>query len=474
MTTQTRETPTLAGQTDVPWRALPVLMAGVFLCVLDFFIVNVALPSMQSNLHASSGEIEWVVAGYGLALAVFLLASGRIGDQIGRRRSFMIGIAAFVAASAVCVVAPNPSVLIAARLAQGVGGALITTSVLSLIGVLYVGAARARAIGIYGVMLGISATGGQLIGGALIDADVAGLGWRAIFAINVPIGVAALILAPILIQESRAATAAKLDIAGMVLMTLTMTTLMLPLIEGRQAGWPLWTWLLLALVPVMLAVTVLQQRRLGQRGGAPLFPGVLLTERTFRAGLIWQLAFWCGQASMYFVLALYLQQGRDLSALESGLVFTSIAVPYLAASLISPKLGMRYGRRILVSGGAALLVGYAALIEALLAGVDAPLWLIVPGLAFLGIGQGLCIPPSTALVLAHAKPTQAGAVSGAMSTIQQIGNCVGVAVIGVLFFGAANIQLAFGLSILGLVVIALIALGLTRLLPRAAASGAGR
>jgi sugar phosphate permease len=135
---------------------------------------------------------------------------------------------------------------------------------------------------------------------------------------------------------------------------------------------------------------------------------------------------------------------------------------------------MRYGRRILVSGGAALLVGYAALIEALLAGVDAPLWLIVPGLAFLGIGQGLCIPPSTALVLAHAKPTQAGAVSGAMSTIQQIGNCVGVAVIGVLFFGAANIQLAFGLSILGLVVIALIALGLTRLLPRAAASGAGR
>lgn len=474
MTIHTRETQTLNRGTDVPWRALPVLMVGVFLCVLDFFIVNVALPSMQSNLHASSGEIEWVVAGYGLALAVFLLASGRIGDQIGRRRAFMIGIGEFVAASAACVVAPNPSVLIAARMAQGVGGALITTAVLSLIGVLYIGAARARAIGIYGVMLGISATGGQLIGGALIDTDVAGLGWRAIFAINAPIGIAALILAPILLPESRAARAAKLDIAGMVLMTLTMTALMLPLIEGRQAGWPLWTWLLLALVPVMLAVTVLQQRRLGQRGGAPLFPGVLLTERTFRAGLIWQLAFWCGQASMYFVLALYLQQGRGLSALESGLVFTSIAVPYLAASLISPKLGMRFGRRILVAGGIALLAGYAALIDALLAGTDAPLWLLVPGLAFLGIGQGLCIPPSTSLVLSHAEPAHAGAVSGAMSTIQQVGNCVGVAVIGVLFFGVANIQLAFGLSILGLVVIALVALALTRLLPRAATSGAGR
>ena len=171
--------------------------------VLDFFIVNVALPSMQSRLHASTSALEWVVAGYGLALSTMLITAGRLGDQVGRRRLFMIGLALFVSTSAACGLAPNPDLLVAARVLQGVAAALISPTVLSIIGVTFTGADRVRAISIYGVVLGLAAAGGQLIGGALIELDPFGLGWRSVFLINVPIGVAALALTPKWVAESR-------------------------------------------------------------------------------------------------------------------------------------------------------------------------------------------------------------------------------------------------------------------------------
>jgi MFS family permease len=173
---------------------MPVLVTATGLIVIDFFIVNVAIPSLQRQLHTSAGAIEWVVAGYGLSFAVLLVAAGRLGDRHGRRRVLSTGIALFVASSAACGVAPNPTVLIAGRLVQGAAAALISPSVLSLIGVLYTGQARVRAIAIYGTSLGVAAAAGQLIGGALIQADIAGTGWRAVFLINVPVGVVALAL----------------------------------------------------------------------------------------------------------------------------------------------------------------------------------------------------------------------------------------------------------------------------------------
>jgi MFS family permease len=315
-----------------------VVLAGTFMVVLDFFIVNVALPSMQSNLHASSGAIEWVVAGYAVTSAIFLITAGRLGDQLGRRQVFSWGLALFTLASGACGAAGTPAELVIARMVQGTGAALLTPNVLSIIGVAYSGADRVRALSAYGTVMGVAAVGGQLIGGALIAANPAGLGWRSCFLINLPVGALALALAPSLIAESRAPRAARLDLSGTALITAALTAVVVPLVEGRQHGWPAWTWVSLAAAPCLLMGFLAHQRRLSARGGAPLLDASLFRERSFSAGLMTQLAFWAGQASFFVVLALYLQLGRGLRPLTAGLVFTILAGAYLAASVAAPSL----------------------------------------------------------------------------------------------------------------------------------------
>jgi EmrB/QacA subfamily drug resistance transporter len=447
---------------------MPVLMAGTFLIVLDFFIVNVALPSMQADLHASASAVEWVVAGYGVAFAVFIITAGRLGDQIGRRRVFAIGMALFVIASASCGLAPNATALIVFRLLQGVAAALISPTVLSIIAVTYPGPDRPRAISIYGMVMGLAAAGGQVIGGLIINADIAGLGWRAVFLINVPVGAAALALTPMLVPESRAAQAKRLDLIGVVLVTAALTTLVLPLIEGRAQGWPTWTWACIALAGCLFAGLAAHQRRLARHRGVPLLDPALFTTRAFVTGLTTQLVYWCSQASFYLVLALYLQQGRGLDALHAGLVFTVLAGAYLAVSLRAPALTLRHGRKLIAIGASILAAGDAALIAAVShTGTSGSVGWLVPGLVLVGAGQGLCITPLTTTVLAHADPHQAGAVSGALSTMQQAGNALGVAVTGVIFFGAlpAGYPHAFELALAELTCLLIAVAALTRLLP---------
>lgn len=252
------------------WAALPIVLAGTFMVVLDFFIVNVAMPAMQADLRAGTGAIEWVVAGYGLTFATLLITAGRLGDRFGRRRMFTAGLGLFTLASAACGLAWSPASLVAARLFQGAAAALLSPQVLSIIGVAYTGPDRVRALSVYGIALGLAAAGGQLLGGVLVQTDLAGLGWRSCFLINVPIGAAALALAPRLVPESRADGAPRLDVAGTALVTAGLTAVMLPLIEGRQHGWPAWTWLSLGAAPVLLAAFAAHQRRLARHGGAPL------------------------------------------------------------------------------------------------------------------------------------------------------------------------------------------------------------
>jgi EmrB/QacA subfamily drug resistance transporter len=469
MTTTTAPTETIRETSDLPpWRALPVLVAGVFLVVLDFFIVNVAMPSIQQGIGADASQLEWVVAGYGLTLASFLLTAGRIGDGVGRRRMFSLGVAVFTVTSLLCALATTPELLIIARLVQGLGAAMIMTSMLSLIGVLFQGPDRARAISVYGMVMGVAAAGGQIIGGALIQADVLGLGWRAIFLINVPVGLGIIAMAPRLIPESRADHPARLDPVGLILLTATVTTLILPLIDGQQAGWPVWSWCVLALSALLLASTVWQQRRLAGRGGTPLFPPELLSVRTFRIGLVLQLVYWCGQASFYLFLALYLQSARGLSALDSGLMFSALAVAYLATSMNAPSLVESHGRRVVALGAVTIAVGHLALLAALAAGTSGSLWLLIPGLMAVGAGQGWCITPLASIVLAHVEPAQAGTVTGALSTTQQVGNCLGVAIIGVIFFGVGpgSTPAAFGWSLVALIGVSSLVVALGRLLPR--------
>jgi len=447
------------------WAPLTVLMFGTFMFVLDFFIVNVALPSIQQSLGAGEGAIEWIVAGYGISTAVLLVTGGRLGDQFGRRRVFAIGMAVFVLTSAACALAPDPDVLVAARILQGVGAALMAPNILSILGVVYRGPDRVRAISIYGMVMGLAATSGQLIGGVLIRSDLGGLGWRAIFWINVPLGVAALLACPRLVPESRADRGSRFDLAGVALITACLVAVVLPLVDGRQEGWPAWSWIALgASVPLAIGF-VAHQRRKADRGGVPLLNPRVFAAWPLRAGLITQTAFWCQQAASYLVLGLYLQQGRGLSALAAGGVFTFLAAGYLITSFQAPALTVRFGRRVIAAGAVLAAAGDAALYLATDHGGSVA-WLF-PGLVLLGAGQGLCITPLTTTVLSHADPATAGSVSGALSTAQQVGNSIGVAVTGVLFFGALGhgYGLAFERSVLQMGALLLVVAALTRLMP---------
>jgi EmrB/QacA subfamily drug resistance transporter len=431
----------------VPSRwAMPVLLTATCLIVLDFFIVNVALTSVQRELHAGATAVEWVVAGYGLTFAVLLLAAGRLGDRYGRRRTLGAGVAVFTAASLLCGFAPSAAVLVAARLLQGAGGALISPTVLAFLGVLWTGPARARAVGRYATAMGLAAAGGQVVGGLLLQADVAGLGWRTIFLVNVPVGVALLVALPRALPELRSGSSAPLDPAGLALATLALTALVLPLVDGREQGWPAWAWVSLGVSPILFTAFVAVQRRRARDGGVPLVDPRWFRDRAFRVGTATQFAFWCGQASYFLVLALWLQAGRGLSALEAGLVFSILAIAYLAGSLRSAALLARFGRSVVVAGALTLAAGHLATLLGLAQG--AGIAGVVPGLLLAGTGMGLCLAPITATVLASVDPRRAGAVGGLMSTLQQVGNSVGVAVIGLVFFGTAGAgyDRAFALS----------------------------
>ena len=444
------------------WSALPVVLAGTFMVVLDFFIVNVALPSVQADIHATSGAIEWIVAGYALTSAVFVISGGRLGDRIGRRRAFSLGLGVFTLASAACGLADTGTALVVARLVQGVAAAVMMPNVLSIVGVTYTGADRVRAMSVYGMTMGLAAVGGQLIGGVLV---ASGLGWRGCFLINVPIGLAALVLTPRLVPESRAGGRATLDPVGTALATAGLTAIVLPLVEGRQHGWPAWTWASLAAAPLVLAGFVAHQRRLATRGGQPLLDPSAFRERAFSGGLVTQVVFWAGQASYFLVLALYLQQGRGLSALHAGLVFTILAGAYLVTSVQAPGLAARYGRKVVAGGALLLAAGHALMLVGV--GAHGGIPALVPGLVLAGAGMGLVIAPLASTVLAAAGPERAGLASSALSTMQNVGNSIGVAVTGVIFFGAvhAGVAHAFQLSLAELALLLVAAAALSRLLP---------
>jgi EmrB/QacA subfamily drug resistance transporter len=427
------------GQRAATWAPLAVILCGTFVYVLDFFVVNVALPSIQRGLAASPAAIEWIVAGYGLSSAAFLITGGRLGDHYGRRKMFCAGIAVFTVASALCGAAPDAGFLIAARLAQGIGGAVMAPNVLSILGTTYSGPARVKAISVYGMVMGLAAVGGQLIGGLLISANVAGLGWRLIFLVNVPVGIAALALARRLVPESRGVGSStgspgRLDLRGAALLTAALVAILLPLLDGRAHGWPAWSWACLAAGPVILGLFAVHLRQAARHARHPLLDPAIFAVRAFRAGVACQLLFYCQTAAGYLLLALYLQEGRGLSPMKAGGVFAVLAAGFIATSFRAPALTMRFGRRVVTTGALLAALGNVLLILAVLPG--APLVALFPGLFLLGAGQGLCLTPLTTTVLSHADATRAGSVSGALATAQQVGNAVGVAISGVIFYGS--------------------------------------
>jgi EmrB/QacA subfamily drug resistance transporter len=452
------------------WLASPVILAGTFMVTLDFFIVNVAIPSIQRDLQADTAAIEWLVAGYGLAYAALLITGGRLGDLRGRRCIFAWGLAVFTLTSAACGLAPTAGWLVAARIAQGAGAALLAPQVLAILGTIHTGGERARAFAANGVVLGLASACGQVIGGLLIQLDVFGLGWRACFLVNLPIGLAAWLLTPIVVPESRRTSSSRLDMAGAALVTLGIAGVLLPLIEGRARGWPAWTWLCFAAAASLSAGFVVQQRRCAARGLAPLVDPALFRDRGFGTGLLAALTLFGGVASSFFVLALYLQQGRGMAPLPSGLVFSAMAVAFTATSLTAARIGHRVGRPTLLPGALTMAAGLAALgvtVAAIGTGASVA-WLVAP-LLLDGAGMGLVMAPLAATVLAGLPGRHAGAAAGVLVTAQQLANALGVALIGLVYFGVlphGGYASAFTASLGCLAVLALLLAALVRRLRR--------
>jgi EmrB/QacA subfamily drug resistance transporter len=424
---------------DRPGLGLLVLLLATFMTALDIFIVNVAIPAVQGDLHAGTAAIQWVVAGFGLAVATGLITAGRLGDIFGRRRMFTIGLALFTVTSAACGFAPTAGTLVAARVLQGLSAALMGPQVLSILQTGYTGRAQARAFGMYGLTMGIGAVFGQLIGGLLIKADVLGLGWRACFLINLPVGLLALVLVPRALRESRAPRRPRLDNAGVALSSAAVVALVLPLIQGRALGWPLWTWLCLAGSAVLSAVFVAHQSRRGAAGGDPVLDTELFRQRGFSLSALCQLVFWTGQGSFFLILALYLQAGRGLDALGSGVVFLAIGGGYLLTSTTAHRLAARLGSRTVPAGALLMAAGLGLLWAAVhRSGTSGSLWELVPGLFLDGVGMGMVIAPLTHDALAAVPPRLVGSASGVVATIQQISGALGIALIGIVFYRAVG------------------------------------
>ncbi|VTU24990.1 MFS transporter [Variovorax sp. PBL-E5] len=458
---------------DAGWPTLILVLSGTFMVVLDFFIVNVALPSIQRELHASDSALQLVIAGYGLANAAGLITGGRLGDLFGRRRMFMTGLLLFTLASAACGLAPGAGVLVAGRVAQGLAGALLQPQVLAMLGLVFTGPARARAFGAYGLTLGLGAVLGQLIGGVLIHADLAQMGWRSCFLINVPIGLAGLALGMRWIPALKSEGHSRLDMPGAVIVAVLLSAVLWPLVEGRQEGWPLWSVASL-LAAVALAVGLaLHQRRREAHGAQPLIAPGLLRLPGYAQGLLVTLVFYAGNASFYFVLAIYLQQVMGLSALASGAVFTALALGFFATSMASARLDRWLGRRAITCGAVVLAAGHAALVGLVLrhGGEGIVPWML-PILWVEGAGIGMIMAPLVSAVLAAVPAAHAGVAAGMLATVQQVGNSLGVALIGIVFYADwQRPQAAFVAAIGYLLLSALgVAMLFARRRPRAAAA----
>ncbi|WP_433873115.1 MFS transporter [Saccharopolyspora sp. CA-218241] len=417
---------------------LVVVLTAVFVDLLDASIASVALPAIRSDLGASEADLQWFVAAYVLGLGAGLITGGRLGDRYGRRRLLLFGMGAFVVFSIACALATSPAALIAARALQGIAAAAMVPQVLAIIRSDFEGPALARAFGAYGATVGLASVAGPLFGGILVDADLAGLGWRAIFWINVPIGLAAIAAGLAVIPESRERHARGLDLPGALLGAATVLLLLFPLVRGRELGWPGWLLIPVAAAVVTGAVFARWQRRTAAAGGDPLVEPSLLRDRGFIAGLGTAFLFFGGIGAFFLVLVIYLQLGTGRSALDSGLLL----VPYALGSAITSVLAVRVrpiaGRGQLATG-ALLLAASNLLLLTVVAVVPVPAWWALAGpLALGGVGLGLTAPPLTGVVLAGIEPRTAGVAAGALNTVIQVGSAAGIAVFGTIFFATAE------------------------------------
>ena len=415
--------------------ATTVLMFAAFMDLLDVTIVNVALPAIRSDLDASPAHLEWILGGYTLTFAVLLITGGRLGDIFGRQRIFVLGVAGFTLASLAACLSGNGETLVAARIVQGGFAALMVPQLLSTVQVMYAPKERANVFGIVGAVSGTAAVVGPLLGGWLITSDAFGVGWRSIFLINIPVGIALIVLAVRYVPNTVSERATRLDLPGVVLATAGAFLLVFPLIEGREQGWPAWIWGMLAASVVVLAAFVVNQRRTERLTQSSLLPMHLFANRGFAAGLVTQAAFSAAMAGFILTLVIYVQSGLGFSAIRSGLVLLPFSLGAFVGVGISAPLGLKLGKVIPFAGAICQAAGIWWVGQVVSSkGADFSGWDATAPMLLAGIGLGLLVVPLIDIALSTVSTDDAGAASGTYSTFQQLGSALGIAIIGAVFF----------------------------------------
>ncbi|RPA02561.1 MFS transporter [Gordonia sp. OPL2] len=454
------------------WKALAVCLVVGFMTLLDVSIVNVALPSIEKGLGATSADLSWVVSGYALTFGLVLVPAGRVGDARGRKTTFLVGLTLFVVASASCGFAQGPGMLVISRLVQGVAGGILSPQVSGLIQLLFRGAERGRAFGMFAATIGISTAVGPLLGGILIQLGGVEHGWRWVFFVNVPIGIVAFVAAVRLIPARPADTkqplrASSFDPLGVLLLGAGVVALMLPLVQERQ--WPgAGKWWLLVVAAVLVVAFVFWERHQGRRGHQQLIDLSLFSLRSYSLGCVIALVYFAGFTTVFFIYTLYVQQGLGYSALMAGLAVT----PFALGSAVSAKIGgdivNRVGRRLVIGG---LLLVFLGMVGTIIAAHLVPGQHVGYAAAFpmliAGVGSGLVISPNLTLSLDEVPVSKAGIAGGVLQTGQRIGSAAGIALVGAVFFAqvasthgdwAKAFQL--GLSTAALLVLVALAVGL--------------
>jgi EmrB/QacA subfamily drug resistance transporter len=424
------------------WWVLAIVVAAQFMFGVDAFVVNVAIPTIAAELHASTAEIESVIAIYLIAYATLIVTGARLGDIYGTKSVFLAGVFGFTLTSLWCGLAQSGPELIAARLAQGATAALMVPQVLATLHLLFADHARSRAFGIYGIVLGLAGAAGFALGGILVTLDLDGLGWRTVFFVNVPFGIA-IIAAAIQIMPSvprRAGT--RLDVPGAFVLFFGLLCLIGPLLFGRELHWSPPVWLAMAAGIAIVAAFVRLERVVERSGGMPLIDLALLSDRSFMRGLAAAFSFFFANLSFYLIMTMFMQKALQIPPIKAGLVFVPLALTFVVASRRSGVRAKHRGTLVLIEGCAIQIAGLAVLALTVVF-VPAPSALLLSLILMIfGYGQGLVMAPLSGVVLSSVKPASAGSGSGMYGTTAQIANAAGVAAIGAVFFAVEEIHAA--------------------------------
>jgi EmrB/QacA subfamily drug resistance transporter len=430
------------------WLSLTVVLVGTFMMMLDTTIVNVALVPIQQELHAHYSTIEWTVSGYALTYGLLLIPSGRLGDRFGRKRLFIIGMTGFCLASALCGSIDSESGLVIARILQGTFAGIMAPQITATIRVSFGSAERGRALGVYGGVMGTATALGPVIGGLVIDANLGGYTWRPIFWLNVPIAVAGVGTALVVLRESRGRPGG-LDPVGILLVTAALAAVIYPLIEGRNTGWPPWTYCCMAAGIVLFVAFVRWETYWAGRGGTPVVDMQLFSNRPYFGGVGIGCVYFASLTSMFLPLSVWLQSGLGRTSLQTGLCVLPFSVGSFIGAANSDRLARRLGRGVLHLALFAIGTGLAAGVTAIhQAGPGLPMagaslsqpgtgWadLLLVTLFVAGAGSGVFLASNTKFVLDRVPTCAAGTASGILATAQQAGSAFGIAVIGVVLFG---------------------------------------